>query len=106
MNRSELRVDVDRLVGRIEALGEIGQVIGPNGERGCSRLALTDADRAGRDLVVTWMRDLGLAVEIDAIGNVFATRLGSDPTLAAVMTGSHIDTGSGPAPSTAASAPS
>lgn len=92
MNRSELRVDVDRLVGRIEALGEIGQVIGPNGERGCSRLALTDADRAGRDLVVTWMRDLGLAVEIDAIGNVFATRLGSDPTLAAVMTGSHIDT--------------
>jgi N-carbamoyl-L-amino-acid hydrolase len=89
---AELRVDVDRLVGRIEALGEIGQVIGPNGERGCARLALTDADRAGRDLVVTWMRDLGLTVEVDAIGNVFATRAGTDPTLAPVMTGSHIDT--------------
>ena len=35
---------------------------GPNGERGCARLALTDADREGRDLVVTWMRDLGLDV--------------------------------------------
>lgn len=89
---SELRVDIDRLVARIEALGEIGAVHGPNGERGCARLALTDADRDGRDLVVTWMRDLGLRVEVDAIGNVFATREGTDPTLAPVMTGSHIDT--------------
>ena len=89
---SDLRVDVGRLVARIEALGEIGAVLGPNGARGCARLALTDADRAGRDLVVTWMHDLGLTVEIDAIGNVFATRQGSDPTLAPVMTGSHIDT--------------
>ena len=32
---------------RLEALGEIGAVHGPNGERGCARLALTDADRDG-----------------------------------------------------------
>jgi N-carbamoyl-L-amino-acid hydrolase len=89
---SELRVDLDRLVARLEALGEIGRVVGPAGERGCARLALTDEDRAGRDLVVTWMRDLGLDVAIDAIGNVFATRAGSDPTAAPVMTGSHVDT--------------
>ena len=38
------------------------------------------------------MRDLGLTVEIDRIGNVFATLPGADPTLAPVMTGSHIDT--------------
>lgn len=89
---SDLRIDGDRLHRRIEALGEIGAVYGPSGERGCARLALTDADRAGRDLVVTWMRDLGLTVEIDQIGNVFATLPGADPTLAPVMTGSHIDT--------------
>jgi N-carbamoyl-L-amino-acid hydrolase len=89
---ADLRIDGDRLHRRIEALGEIGAVFGPNGERGCARLALTDADRAGRDLVVTWMRDLGLTVEIDQIGNVFATLLGTDPSLAPVMTGSHIDT--------------
>ena len=89
---SPLRIDVDRLVARLEALGEIGAILGPNGERGCARLALTDADRAGRDLVVTWMRDLGLEIEIDQIGNVFATLAGSDPSLPAVMTGSHIDT--------------
>lgn len=87
-----LHVDPDRLHRRIEELGLIGEITGPNGERGCSRLALTDDDKAGRDLVVAWMRDLGLTVEVDQIGNVFATRPGSDPTLAPVMTGSHIDT--------------
>ena len=89
---ADLRVEIDRLLGRIEALGEIGAVHGPNGERGCARLALTDADRDGRDLVVTWMRDLDLDVSIDAIGNVVAIRPGRDPSLPVVMTGSHIDT--------------
>jgi len=88
----DLRIDIDRLVARIEELGEIGAVHGPNGERGCARLALTDADREGRDLVVTWMRDLGLEISVDAIGNVVATRPGRDPSLGVVMTGSHIDT--------------
>ena len=68
------------------------RIKGPNGEEGCARLALTDADREGRDLVVGWMRDLGLDVAIDAIGNVVATRPGTDPAAAPVMTGSHIDT--------------
>jgi N-carbamoyl-L-amino-acid hydrolase len=85
-------INPNRLIARLEALGEIGQVIGPKGERGCARLALTDADRDGRDLVVSWMRELDLDIEIDAIGNVFGTYLGSEPGLAPVMTGSHIDT--------------
>jgi len=89
---ADLRVDGQRLWNRLAALGEIGAVHGPNGERGNARLALTDADRDGRDLVVSWMHDLGLAVTVDAIGNVVATRAGTDPTAAPVMVGSHIDT--------------
>ncbi len=89
---SELRIDTARLLGRIDELGEIGRIDGPNGEWGNARLALTDEDRAGRDLVVAWMRDLGLEVTIDAIGNVVATRAGTNPALAPVMVGSHIDT--------------
>jgi beta-ureidopropionase / N-carbamoyl-L-amino-acid hydrolase len=87
----DLRVDGERLWARIVELGDVGAVKGPNGEQGCARLALTDADKAGRDLVVGWMRDLGLDVAVDAIGNVIATRAGTDPT-APVMCGSHIDT--------------
>ena len=89
---SDLRIDLGRLLSRIAELGEIGRIDGPNGEWGNARLALTDADRAGRELVVGWMEDLGLTVSIDAIGNVFATRPGADPEAAPVMTGSHIDT--------------
>lgn len=92
IDTQDLRIDGDRLWRRLEALGEIGAVLGPNGERGCARLALSDADREGRDLVVSWMHDLGLSVTVDAIGNVVATRPGTDPNAAAVMTGSHIDT--------------
>jgi N-carbamoyl-L-amino-acid hydrolase len=87
-----LRIDVARLSERLDALAEVGAVHGPNGERGCARLALTDADREGRDLVVGWMRDLGLAVTVDGIGNVIGVRAGTDPDATPVMTGSHIDT--------------
>jgi N-carbamoyl-L-amino-acid hydrolase len=83
-----LRVDRDRLVSRLLALGEIGAI---EGTTGCARLALTDEDKAGRDLVVTWMRDLGLEISIDGIGNVIATMPGFGGA-APVMTGSHIDT--------------
>ena len=89
---NDLRVDGSRLWARLEALGEIGAVHGANGERGNARLALTDADREGRDLVMGWMHDLGLDVVIDGVGNVIATRPGTDPNAAPVIVGSHIDT--------------
>jgi len=92
VTNQHLRVDGARLWARLEALGELGAIIGPDGERGCARLALTDADREGRDLVTGWMRDLGLTVAIDAIGNVVGTRAGTDENATAVMVGSHIDT--------------
>ena len=87
-----LRIDIDRLLGRINALGEIGRVNGPNGEWGNARIALSREDALGRDLVVSWMRDLGMSVAVDAIGNAVGTWPGSDPTAAPVMMGSHIDT--------------
>lgn len=85
--RDNLRIDLDRLIGRIEALGQVGAIEGG----GVSRLALSDSDKAGRDTVVGWMRDLGLTVTVDAIGNVFGQRAGRT-TGAPVMIGSHIDT--------------
>jgi beta-ureidopropionase / N-carbamoyl-L-amino-acid hydrolase len=82
-----LRISYPRLRARLDALAEIGAIDGG----GNARLALTDDDRRGRDLVVTWMRDLGLRVDIDEIGNVVGTWPAErvDPP---VLTGSHIDT--------------
>ena len=82
------RVDINdrRLMKRIMALGEVGGLTGG----GCNRLALTDADRDGRNLVVAWMRDLNMDVAIDVVGNIVGTwQVG---TGAPMMTGSHIDT--------------
>ena len=80
-------INAERLNQRIARLAEIGAIEGG----GCARLALTDADKAGRDLVCRWMRELNLEIKIDAIGNVVATRAARQAG-PAVMTGSHIDT--------------
>ena len=82
----DLSIDIDRLQRRLAELAAIGAI---EGTEGCARLALTDEDKAGRDLVVTWMRDLGLEVTIDGIGNIIAVMPGEG---APVMCGSHIDT--------------
>lgn len=87
MTSPDLRIDGERL---LDSLGRLAQ-IGMTGEGACCRLALTDEDRAGRDLVTGWMRESGLQVHIDPIGNIFGVRPGRE-NLAAVMTGSHIDT--------------
>ena len=50
----------ERLHQRIEELGEIGKIEGG----GRTRLAASDADRAGRDKLVSWMREDGLNVQV------------------------------------------
>ncbi len=87
MTAPELRIDGARLLARLDQLAQIGAIEGG----GCCRLALTDEDKAGRDLVVSWMRELGLQVIVDGIGNVFGLRAGRE-SLPPVMTGSHVDT--------------
>ncbi len=87
MTRANLRIDIARLLARLDRLAQVGAIEGG----GNARLALTDQDGEGRDLVVAWMRELGLAVTVDAIGNVFGLRKGRTDS-APLMTGSHIDT--------------
>lgn len=70
------------------AMAEIGAT--PSG--GSNRLALTDADREGRDLFVSWCRDAGCTIRVDAMGNIFARREGSSPAAPPVLMGSHLDT--------------
>lgn len=86
-NTAPLAVNAERLQQRLHQLGEIGALAGG----GVSRLALTEADGQGRDLVVGWMKQLGLEVAVDPIGNVVAT-LSGETDKPAVMMGSHIDT--------------
>ena len=71
---------------RINALAEVSPIDGG----GNCRLALTDEDMHGRNLLVEWMRECGLEISIDAVGNIIGTwNVGAG---APVMSGSHIDT--------------
>jgi N-carbamoyl-L-amino-acid hydrolase len=81
-----MRINRKRLEESMERLGRIGET--PKG--GLTRLALSDEDRRGRDLLVGWMREAGLAVTVDQMGNVFGQRAGSE-RLPPVMMGSHAD---------------
>jgi len=65
--------------------------IGATDKGGVCRLALTDVDKAARDLFVQWCEEAGCTVTIDQMGNIFGRREGRNPELPPVMTGSHID---------------
>jgi beta-ureidopropionase / N-carbamoyl-L-amino-acid hydrolase len=85
---NDLRINGTRLWASLMELAQIGAT----DKGGVKRLALTDLDRQGRDLVVQWARAEGLAITVDKIGNVFMRREGTNPDLPPVVTGSHIDT--------------
>lgn len=84
----DLRINGERLWDSLMEIGKIGAT--PKG--GVCRIALTDLDKQGRDLFVSWCKAAGCTVSIDKMGNIFARRQGRDPSLAPVMTGSHLDT--------------
>lgn len=84
----KLSVNAERFLSRLNELGQTGR---ENDK--LTRLAASDEDRRGRDAVVAWMKDAGLEIKIDRIGNIFG--IWSSPeneNQNPVMIGSHIDT--------------
>tara|TARA_B100001287_G_C22622988_1_gene501042 strand:- start:40 stop:1230 length:1191 start_codon:yes stop_codon:yes gene_type:complete len=66
--------------------------IGPGIAGGNNRQTLTDEDAEGRALFQKWCEDAGMEMGIDTMGNMFASRAGSDPHALPVYVGSHLDT--------------
>ena len=81
-----MRINRNRLKAAFDEMGKIGET--PNG--GLTRLALTDTDRRARDRMVEWMKEAGLRVSVDRMGNIFGERAGIE-TLPPVLIGSHLD---------------
>jgi N-carbamoyl-L-amino-acid hydrolase len=84
----EFRVDQNRLWSRLEELSKIGATA----EGGVDRVAFTDADRKAREHVRGLMRSLGLAVRVDAAGNIIGRLAGAKPEAKPILIGSHLDT--------------
>ena len=84
-------LDTAKLLEQLRELGAIGHDAAQGGR---TRIALTDEEKAGRDLLVRWMRELDLEVRVDQIGNIFGVLHAEHPegTAQPLMMGSHIDT--------------
>ena len=85
---TSLNINGERLWQSLMELAKIGAT--PKG--GNCRLALTALDGQARDMVCGWMREAGMTITVDQVGNIFGRRPGRNPNLPPVATGSHIDT--------------
>ena len=85
---TEVHTNPERLWSRLMDMAEVGAT--PAG--GSNRQALSDDDKAGRDLFVSWAEEAGCSIELDGVGNLFARRRGSEAGAAPVVLGSHLDT--------------
>ena len=83
-----LRINPTRLWDSLMEMAKIG----PGIAGGNNRQTLTDDDSAGRHLFAGWCRDAGMTMGVDTMGNMFATRPGTDPDALPVYMGSHLDT--------------
>jgi N-carbamoyl-L-amino-acid hydrolase len=83
-----LRINGDRLWDSLMEMAKIG----PGIAGGNNRQTLTDDDAKGRALFKSWCEASGLSMGVDEMGTMFARREGTDPSLAPVYVGSHLDT--------------
>ncbi|WP_149586989.1 Zn-dependent hydrolase [Tabrizicola flagellatus] len=83
-----LRINSERLWDSLMEMAKIG----PGVAGGNNRQTLTDADSEGRHLFASWCKAAGMTMGVDTMGNMFATRAGTDPDALPVYMGSHLDT--------------
>lgn len=82
-----IEADKERLVSMMTEQAEFGGT----DAGGLHRLALTEEDKAARDWFRGLLEDADLDVRVDAVGNMFGRREGTDPDAPPVMLGSHLD---------------
>lgn len=84
-------VSEQRQWDRLMQMAKLGAITGADGSPGVNRPCLGPLDREARRLLIGWGRAIGLAPSVDALGNLFLRQEGTEPDLAPVLTGSHMD---------------
>jgi N-carbamoyl-L-amino-acid hydrolase len=87
MTMERPNLSIDGLMAELMALAQISEADPPV----VTRVVFGEADMRARAYVKGLCAEAGLSITQDAIGNTFARWEGSDPTLAPIGTGSHID---------------
>jgi N-carbamoyl-L-amino-acid hydrolase len=87
MTTERPNLSIDGLMAELMAVAQISEADPPV----VTRVVFGEADMRARAYVKGLCANAGLSITQDAIGNTFARWEGSDPTLAPIGTGSHID---------------
>lgn len=80
-------INPDRLWDRLMQLSKIG----PQEAGGVTRLSFSPEERAAKNLVAGFMKEAGLAVREDEVGNLIGRKEGKNPEAPVVLVGSHLD---------------
>lgn len=75
-----------------ERIAELARLNDDPDGGGITREVYTPTYARAVELVSGWMREAGLEVRLDAVGNLFGRWPGADPRAPVLLTGSHIDT--------------
>lgn len=83
-----MKVNIERIHSRLEEIYQCGRK-----EDGTfTRMAYSPEDVKGRETFMNYFRKLGIEPRVDEAGNIHARLEGEDPSLPAILTGSHLDT--------------
>ncbi len=82
-----MNVNKEWITKVIEDIGEFGKT-----DKGITRLAYSDADVQASDYIINIMKELGMNIRRDEMGNIFGRLEGTDKDAKIVGTGSHLDT--------------
>lgn len=82
-----MQIEIQRLINEIDTLASFSAVPAP-----CvTRVLYSEEDQKSRIWLRELMKDAGLVIREDALGNMFGRWEGQNPDLPAVATGSHTD---------------
>src|SRR5699024_8592950 len=77
----------ERIAKRLDALSKIGLT----NDLGSNRPGFSQEEKQAKALVMSWMEEAGLDVEMDGAGNVIGRLAGKNNELKSIASGSHVD---------------
>ena len=87
MTTAQAHLSIDGMIAELQTLSQISEAEPPV----VTRVVYSEADLRARAYVKSLCSGAGLTITEDAVGNTFARWQGSEPNLAPIGTGSHID---------------
>lgn len=82
-----MKINEQRLYKHMLELAKFGQ----NEDLSITRFPYTDVEEAAKNCIITYMKEAGLEVRVDAVGNIIGRKVGKRKDEPIIVCGSHFD---------------